>query len=94
MRSMPDNPYDGQTLFGTLEQVAILTDTQPKEVFVGLGYRCVDVQPSIKVYHPKLRCNITQRLRCDIRRRSAIERPSGHEERRPAAAQLAAWEGR
>jgi IS5 family transposase len=38
MRSMPGNPYDGHTLFETLEQVAILTDCQPKEVFVDLGF--------------------------------------------------------
>lgn len=75
MRSMPGNPYDGHTLFEALEQVSILTDCQPKEVFVDLGYRGVDVQPGTKVYHPKLKRNITQRLRRDIRRRSAIELP-------------------
>lgn len=78
MRSMPGNPYDGHTLFEALEQVAILTDCQPKEVFVDLGYRGVEVQPGTKVYHPKLKRNITQRLRRDIRRRSAIEPAIGH----------------
>lgn len=78
MRSMPGNPYDGHTLFEALEQVSILTDCQPKEVFVDLGYRGVDVQPGTKVYHPKLKRNITQRLRRDIRRRSAIEPAIGH----------------
>ncbi|HJT52139.1 MAG TPA: IS5 family transposase [Nitrosospira sp.] len=78
MRSMPGNPYDGHTLFEALEQVAILTDCQPKEVFVDLGYRGVEVQPGTRVYHPKLKRNITQRLRRDIRRRSAIEPAIGH----------------
>lgn len=78
MRSMPGNPYDGHTLFETLEQVAILTDCQPKEVFVDLGYCGVDVQLGTKVYHSKLKRNITQRLRRDIRRRSAIEPAIGH----------------
>ncbi|MCE3261981.1 MAG: ISRSO9-transposase protein [Pseudoduganella sp.] len=48
MRSIPGNPYDGHTLFEALEPVAILTDCQPKEVFVDLGYRAVDVQPGTK----------------------------------------------
>jgi IS5 family transposase len=38
----------------------------------------VEVQPGTKVYHPKLKRNITQRLRRDIRRRSAIEPAIGH----------------
>lgn len=67
MPSMPGNPYDRHTLFEALEQVAILTDCQPDEVFVDVGYRGVDVQPGTKVYHPKLKRNITQRLRRDIR---------------------------
>ena len=78
MRSMPGNPYDGHTLYETLEQVAILTEQQPKEVFVDLGYRGAEVQASTKVYHHKLKRDITVRLRRDIRRRSAIEPAIGH----------------
>jgi len=78
MRSMPGNPYDGHTLYETLEQVAILTEQQPKEVFVDLGYRGAEVQAGTKVYHHKLKRDITVRLRRDIRRRSAIEPAIGH----------------
>jgi len=78
MRSMPGNPYDGHTLYETLEQVAILTEHQPKEAFVDLGYRGADVQAGTKVYHHKLKRDITGRLRRDIRRRSAIEPAIGH----------------
>ena len=78
MRSMPGNPYDGHTLHETLEQVAILTECQPKEVFVDLGYRSADVRQGTKVYHHKLKRDITPRLRRDIRRRSAIEPAIGH----------------
>ena len=78
MRSMPGNPYDGHTLYETLEQVAILTEHQPKEVFVDLGYRGAEVQTGTKVYHHKLKRDITGRLRRDIRRRSAIEPAIGH----------------
>lgn len=78
MRSLPGNPYDGHTLHLALEQVAILTQRQPKEVFVDLGYRGATVPTGIKVYHRKLRRGITARLKRDIRRRSAIEPVIGH----------------
>ena len=78
MRSMPGNLYDGHTLYETLEQVAILTEQQPKEVFVDLGYCGAEVQAGTKVYHHKLERGITGRLRRDIRRRSAIEPAIGH----------------
>ena len=65
MRSMPGNLYDGHTLYETLEQVAILTEQQPKEVFVDLGYCGAEVQAGTKVYHHKLE-------------RSAIEPAIGH----------------
>jgi IS5 family transposase len=58
--------------------VAILNVCQPKDVLVVLGYRGVDVQPGTKVYHPKLKGNITQRLRRDIRPHSAIEPAIGY----------------
>jgi len=78
MRTMPGNPYDGHTLLETLQQVEILTDCQPKDVFVDLGYRGAEVPSGTKVYHHKLKRDITQRLRRDIRRRSAIEPAIGH----------------
>lgn len=78
MRSLPGNPYDGHTLHLALEQAAVLMQQQPKEVFVDLGYRGATVPAGVKVYHRKLRCGITARLKRDIRRRSAIEPVIGH----------------
>lgn len=78
MRSLPGNPYDGHTLLPALMQVEILTQRQPKEVFVDLGYRGATISSGIKVYHRKLRRGITARLKRDIRRRSAIEPTIGH----------------
>ena len=78
MRSLPGNPYDGHTLHLALEQAAVLTQQQPKEVFVDLGYRGATVPAGVKVYHRKLRRGITTRLKRDIRRRSAIEPVIGH----------------
>jgi IS5 family transposase len=70
---MPVNPYGDHTLYETLEQDAILTDIQAKEVVTDLGYRGATVQEGIKVFHPWLKRKITPRLRRAIRRRSAIE---------------------
>lgn len=78
MQSLPGNPYDGHTLHAALAQVQILTQHQPKEVFVDLGYRGAVVSPGIKIYHRKLTRGITSRLKRDIRRRSAIEPAIGH----------------
>lgn len=39
MQSLPGNPFDGHALHMALEQVKNLTQRQPKEVFVDLGYR-------------------------------------------------------
>ena len=78
MRSLPGNPYDGYILHLALEQAAVLTQQQPKEVFVDLGYRGATVPAGVKVYHRKLRRGITARLKRDIRRRSAIEPVIGH----------------
>ena len=78
MRSLPGNPYDGHTLQEAVKQVKILTQRQPKEVFVDLGYRGATLPAGVKVYHRKLRRGITARLKRDIRRRSAIEPTIGH----------------
>ena len=77
MQSLPGNPYDGHTLHATLKQVKNLTQHQPREVFVDLGYRGAAAQ-GVKVYHCKLKRGITARLKRDIRRRSAIEPAIGH----------------
>ncbi|HET7062213.1 MAG TPA: IS5 family transposase, partial [Nitrosospira sp.] len=77
MQSFPGNPYDGHTLHAALKQVEMLTQRQPREVFVDLGYRGATVPAGVKVYHRKLK-RITARLKRDIRRRSAIEPVIGH----------------
>ena len=78
MQSLPGNPYDGHTLHAALQQVEILTQRQPREIFVDLGYRGASVPAGVKVYHRKLKRGITARLKRDIRRRSAIEPAIGH----------------
>jgi len=65
-------------LHAALQQVEILTQHQPKEVFVDLGYRGATLPAGVKAYHRKLKRGISARLKRDIRRRSAIEPAIGH----------------
>lgn len=44
MRSMPGNPYDGQTLSETLEQVGVLADCKPTTAIVDKVYRDVEIE--------------------------------------------------
>lgn len=77
MRSMPGNPYDGHTLHEALEQVEILTDVCPKRAFVDRGYRGHGVDGT-EVFVSGQRRGMTQALKKDLRRRSAIEPTIGH----------------
>lgn len=69
-----------QLLHEQIKQVSILTEHQPKEVFVDLEYRRAAVPDGTKMYHRKLRRGINTRLSRDIRRRNAIESAIGHME--------------
>jgi IS5 family transposase len=76
-RSMPGNPYDGQTLAEALEQAAILSDVNPEVEIVDRGYKGVALD-GVKIYHPGLKRGITRGLRAMMRSRSAIEPAIGY----------------
>jgi IS5 family transposase len=79
MRAMPGNPYDGHTLYETLEQAEILSGVKAKEVFVDRGYRGEQTRElDAKVWISGARRGVTRRLKADIKRRSAIEPIIGH----------------
>lgn len=77
MRSLPGNPYDGHTLAEAIEQVEVLTERRPKQVFVDKGYQGAQL-PGIEIWKSGQRRGVTRRLRKDIHRRSAIEPAIGH----------------
>ncbi|RWR25505.1 IS5 family transposase [Sinirhodobacter populi] len=76
-RSFPGNPYDGHTLAPALEQVGILTDTQPDLAVVDRGYRGHGVETT-RVLISGQRRGITAALAKLLKRRSAIEPEIGH----------------
>lgn len=77
MRAMPGNPYDGHTLAEALEQVETLTDCRPELAVVDRGYRGHGVTRT-RVLISGMRRGMTEPLKAQLRRRSAIEPEIGH----------------
>jgi len=77
MRSLPSNPFDGHTLHEAIEQVSILTDHQPKMVFVDKGYQGAKLK-GITIWRSGQKRGVTPAIRKAIHRRSAIEPVIGH----------------
>jgi IS5 family transposase len=77
MRSMPDNPYDGHTLYEALEQTEIVADVKPEMVFVDRGYRGAEID-GVQIWKSGQRRGVTRGLKAMIKRRSAIEPTIGH----------------
>ena len=76
-RSYPGNPYDGHTLYESLEQAEILSTVRAKQAYVDEGYRGVEVR-GVKIYRHGQRRGITRTLKAAIKRRNAIEPVIGH----------------
>lgn len=77
MRSMPDNPYDGHTLYEALEQAEILSGVRPEMAFVDKGYKGVSVE-GVQIWRSGQKRGLTRSLKAMIKRRSAIEPMIGH----------------
>jgi IS5 family transposase len=81
-RTFPGNPYDGHTLAAQLEQTRIFLEnvgTEPKDVFVDLGYRGADHQnPGVTIHHRGKHRSMTKEQRRWLKRRQSIEPVFGH----------------
>lgn len=77
IRSMPGNPWDGDTLEETVEQASILMDRMPKTVIVDRGYQGIKVE-GVQRLRSGQRRGVTRGLKAMIKRRSAIEPTIGH----------------
>jgi IS5 family transposase len=76
--SCPDNPYDGHTLEGQLDQVERLTGQMPATTFVDKGYKGHGVDPGRSVVLISGTRKLSKMLKRDLRRRAAIEPELGH----------------
>lgn len=78
IQSCPENPYDGHTLEGQLDQVQRLTGKSPKLTFVDKGYKGHGVpEERSRVLISGTR-KLGESLKRQLRRRSAIEPEIGH----------------
>lgn len=76
--SCPENPYDGHTLEGQLEQVERLTGQRPTTTFVDKGYKGHGVDPGRSAVLISGTRKLSKMLKRDLRRRAAIEPALGH----------------
>jgi IS5 family transposase len=78
IQSCPENPYDGHTLEGQLDQVARLTGKTPAMTFVDKGYKGHGVpEDRSRVFISGTR-KLGATLKRHLRRRSAVEPQIGH----------------
>ena len=78
MLSFPDNPYDGHTLEGQLDQVERLTGKVPAHTFVDRGYKGHGIpEERSRVLISGTR-KLGYTLKRHLRRRSAVEPEIGH----------------
>ncbi len=76
-RSFAGNPYDGDTLEEQLEQVGIISGTQPTTAIVDLGYRGRKID-GVNVLHRGKPKTLTRRQWAWVKRRQAVEPVIGH----------------
>jgi IS5 family transposase len=76
--ALPGNPYDGHTLTRALDQVRRITGSVIDEAFVDRGYRGHGETQTTVYLSGQKRGVKTQRLKCSLKRREAIEPVIGH----------------
>jgi IS5 family transposase len=77
-RSFSGNPYDGHTLSSQLEQVSILSDQEPEEVYVDRGYKGHQHEGKTKVYIAGQKRGMGVRQKTRMNRRNSVEPVIGH----------------
>lgn len=77
--ALPGKPYDGHTLAGAIERIQANTGVEPKRIFVDKGYtgHGLTGKAEFRVYRAGLK-RVTQAIKKQIKRRSAIEPVIGH----------------
>jgi IS5 family transposase len=78
IQSCPDNPYDGHTLEGHLDQVERLTGRVPTHTFVDRGYKGHGVSEERSRVLISGTRKLGYTLKRHLRRRSAVEPEIGH----------------
>ena len=77
-RALPDNPYDGHTLRGVIEDTERLTGCPIERAYVDKGYRGHATENPRRVFISGQKRGVFGVIKRELRRRSAIEPIIGH----------------
>ena len=80
MKALPGNPYDGHTLATVLPQMEAQIGANLSRIVADRGYRGHNAPPDhkFKVYISGQKQGVTEAIKRDLRRRSAVEPCIGH----------------
>lgn len=80
VQALPGNPYDGHSLARVLPSIEKQLGNQPSRIIADAGYRGHKAPPAyrLKVYTQGQKRNVTQQIRRELKRRSAVEPVIGH----------------
>jgi IS5 family transposase len=78
--ALPGNPYDGHTLATVILAIEALIGNALQRVLTDAGYRGhnAPAEHKFKVYVAGQKCRMTEQIKREFRRRSAIEPVIGH----------------
>ena len=77
-KAFEDNPYDGHTLQGTLDQAEAMTGVAVVRAYADKGYKGHDYEGEARVMLSGSKRGLTPQMKRELRRRSAIEAMIGH----------------
>ena len=79
-KALPGNPYDGHTLAAVIPEIETQIGANIARVFADRGYRGHNAPPDhkFKVYISGQRRGVTETIKRELRRRSAVEPVIGH----------------
>jgi IS5 family transposase len=77
-KALPGNPYDGHTLRDVIDDTQKLTGCEIERSYVDKGYRGHDAQNPRRVFISGQKRGVFGAIKCELRRRSAIEPVIGH----------------
>ena len=80
MKTLPGNPYDGHTLEAVIPEIETQIGASLSRIVADRGYRGHNAPPDhkMKVYISGQKRGVTKAIKCDLRRRSAVEPVIGH----------------
>ena len=80
VKALPGAPYDGHTLATVIPEIEAQLGTRLARIVADRGYRGHNAPPDhkLKVYISGQRRSVTEAIRRDLRRRSAVEPVIGH----------------